>query len=294
MMAFDLREFATRIRVLDGAYGTQFQKHGLEAGACPELWNIDNPEPVLTVTDAYVQAGSDAIITNTFGANRFVLAQHDAQGRVAELAEAGARLARRVAGNDVRVFGSVGPSGKIVMMGDVAEDDLRATFADAAQALQRGGVDAIILETFNELAEVRIALQAVKAMTDLPVICSMTYTAGGEIPATMMGNRPAELAALAEELGADGVGANCGLGPDGYVEVAQEYRQATALPIWIKANAGLPEIVHGETTFPMGPEAFQGYVKPLIDAGANFIGGCCGTGPEYIRLIRQAVDALPG
>ncbi len=291
-MALDLKEFAARIRVLDGAYGTQFQKHGLEAGACPELWNVDNPEPVLAVTDAYVQAGSEAIITNTFGANRFILAQHDAQDRVAELALAGARLARQVAGDSVKVFGSIGPSGKIVMMGDVTEAELLATFSDAATALEAGGVDAIILETFNELAEVKIALEAVKSATALPVICSMTYTAGGDVPATMMGNRPAELAALAEECGADGVGANCGLGPDGYVAVAAEYRQATDKPIWIKANAGLPQIVAGETTFPMGPEEFLGYVKPLIEAGANFIGGCCGTGPEYIRLVRQAIDAM--
>jgi 5-methyltetrahydrofolate--homocysteine methyltransferase len=291
-MALDLAQFASRIRVLDGAYGTQFQKHGLAAGACPELWNIENPDPVIAVTRAYVEAGSEVVITNTFGANRFILAQHDAQDRVAELAEAGAALARSVAGNDVTVFGSIGPSGKIVMMGDVTEEDLHATFTDAAMALERGGVNAIILETFNELAEVKIALEAAKRATALPVICSMTYTAGGDMPATMMGNRPAELAALAEELGADGVGANCGLGPDGYVEVAREYRQATDLPIWIKANAGLPEIVAGQTTFPMGPEEFVEYVRPLIDAGANFIGGCCGTGPDYIRLIRQTVDDL--
>jgi len=292
-MTFDLAQFASTPRVLDGATGTELQKRGLPAGACPELWNVENPDPIRAVAQSYVDAGSDIIITNSFGANKFVLAQHDAGDRVAELAGAAAGIAREAAGTreGVKVFGSLGPSGKIVMMGDVPQDELSQTFAEAATALVTGGVDAILLESFGELAELEIALGAVKSTIDVPVVISMTYTAGGESPATMMGNRPADVVDLAVRLGADAVGANCGLGPDNYVGIAAAYRELTSLPIWIKANAGVPEIRDGQTVFPMPADQFVTYVDPLIDAGATMIGGCCGTTPDYISLIRAAVDA---
>ena len=293
-MTFDLRTFASTVRVLDGATGTELQKRGLPAGACPELWNVENPEPILAVAQSYVDAGSDIIITNSFGANKFILSQHDAGDRVAELAEAAGRIGRQAADSrpGVKVFGSMGPSGKIVMMEDVPQDELSQTFADAAAALVRGGADAILLESFGELAELEIALAAVKSAIDVPVVISMTYTAGGDSPATMMGNRPADVVDLAVRLGADAVGANCGLGPDNYVGIAANYRSLTDLPIWIKANAGVPEIRDGQTVFPMPAEQFVTYGRALVDAGATLIGGCCGTTPEYIRLIRESVDTL--
>ena len=291
-MAFDLAEFASRIRVTDGAWGTQLQEHGLPAGACPELWNVENAEAVRSVAAAYVQAGSDVILSNTFGANRFILAAHDAGDRAGELAEVGAAISRAVAGDDVKVFASIGPSGKIVMMGEVSADELSAAFAEAAVAVERAGADAIVLETFNELEEIALALRAVRAACDLPVVCSMTYASGPDKTATMMGNTPGDLAAMAMDNGAAAVGANCGVGPDNYVRVAELYRQAADLPIWIKANAGLPVVVDGQTKFPMGPDEFAAAVGPLVAAGANFIGGCCGTGPAHIRAVRAAVDAL--
>jgi 5-methyltetrahydrofolate--homocysteine methyltransferase len=292
-MTLDLKQFASTVRILDGATGTELQKRGLPAGACPELWNVENPDPIRAVAQSYVDAGSDIIITNSFGANKFVLANHDAGDRVAELAGAAAGIGRSAADTreGVKVFGSLGPSGKIVMMGDVSQDELSKTFADASAALVAGGVDAILLESFGELAELEIALAAVKSAVNVPVVISMTYTAGGESPATMMGNRPADVVDLATRLGADAVGANCGLGPDNYVGIAAAYRSLTDLPIWIKANAGVPEIREGQTVFPMPAEQFVTYVAPLIDAGATLLGGCCGTTPEYIRLMREAIDA---
>ncbi len=291
-MTFDLAEYASRPRVIDGAWGTQLQRRGLPAGACPELWNVDNPDSVRDVAAGYVQAGSDVILSNTFGANRFILAAHDAGDRAAELAQAGAAISRAAAGDAVKVFASIGPSGKIVMMGDVPPEELSAAFAETAAAVARGGADAIVLETFNELEEIALALRAVTSACGLPVVCSMTYASGPDKTATMMGNTPGDLAAMAMAGGAAGVGANCGVGPDNYVKVAELYRQATDLPIWIKANAGLPVLVQGETTFPMGPEEFAAAVPKLVAAGANFIGGCCGTGPDHIRVVRAAVDAL--
>jgi 5-methyltetrahydrofolate--homocysteine methyltransferase len=290
-MTLNLKGFAAKVRVTDGAWGTELQSHGLAAGSCPELWNVESPDAVEAVASSYVEAGSDAIITNTFGGNRFVLAGHGAGDRVAELVEAGVVISRRAAGADVKVFASIGPTGKIVMMDEVPAGELSEAFAEAAEAAARGGADAIVLETFNELDEARLALQAVREACELPVVVCMTFASGPDGTASMMGNTPADLAAAAESAGAAAVGANCGCGPDNYVKVAALLREATALPIWIKANAGLPAIVEGKTAFPMGPEEFATYAPKLIAAGANFIGGCCGTNPEFIRSVRAAVDA---
>ena len=290
-MAWELKALAAQVRVLDGAWGTQLQAAGLPAGSCPERWNAEHPEGVEAVARGYVAAGSDVILTNTFGANRFVLAAHGLKDRVAELSEAGAAISRRAAGGRAKVFGSIGPSGKIVMMEEVRREELVAAFAEQAEALQWGGVDAIVLETFNELAEAEIALRAVRKACDLPVVVSMTFASGPDRTATMMGNKPSDLAATAERFGAQAVGANCGVGPENYVKVARLLRQATDLPIWIKPNAGMPIAgPRGQTTFPMGPADFAAFVAPLIEAGASFIGGCCGTTPDHIRAVRKAVD----
>ena len=291
-MPLDLKSFAETPRVLDGAWGTQLQDFGLPVGSPPEIWNDASPDTVEKVARSYVEAGSDVILTNTFGANRFVLEAYGAEGRAAELAEAGAKISRKAAGEAVKGFGSIGPTGKIVMMGEVAEEHLAASFTETAEALNWGGVDAFVLETFNELDEAMIALRAVRKATDLPVVVSMTFSSGPEKTVSMMGNKPADLARAAEVAGADAVGANCGVGPDSYIKVAGMLREATDLPIWIKANAGMPVIVHRKTTFPVGPEEFAAFVPELIDAGANFIGGCCGTTPDHIRAVRRSVDAL--
>jgi 5-methyltetrahydrofolate--homocysteine methyltransferase len=291
-VAFDLRSFAGSTRVTDGVYGTELQRKHLVAGGCPELLNVENPAAVEAVARSYVEAGSDVIMTNTLGANRFVLDAYDAADRVAELAEAAAAIARKaVRGTEAKVFGSFGPTGKIVMMEEVPEEELSRAFAEVAEALAWGGVNAIVLETFNELAEAEIAARAVKAACDLPVVVSMTFASGAEKTLTMMGNKPGDLAAMARANGVDAVGTNCGFGPDAHVRVTRMLREATDLPVWVKPNAGLPVVRHGETTFPVGPEEFASFVPRLLEAGANFVGGCCGTTPDHIRAIRNAVDA---
>lgn len=290
-MALDLRIFAASLRVTDGAWGTELQNRGLTAGAAPELWNVENPSAVEAVAASYVETGSEVILTNTFGGNRLVLSSHGLGDRAAELSEAGAAISRRAAGSDVKVFASIGPTGKIVMMDEVPPEEISAAFAEQASALARGGADAIVLETFNELAEIKLAIEAVAGACDLPVVASMTFASGPQSTSTMMGNSPGDLAAAAEATAVDAVGANCGAGPDNYVKVAALLAEATALPIWIKANAGLPQIVDGRTVFPMGPEQFARFVAPLAEAGASFIGGCCGTTPEHLRAVRAAADA---
>jgi len=291
-MEFDLQSFAAMLRVSDGAWGTQLQARGLPAGSAPDLWNVDYPGSVEEVAQGYVEAGSDAIITNTFGANRFVLDAHGAGGRVAELVEAGVGISRQAAGDDVKVFASIGPTGKIVMMGDVPPEQISAAFAEAAEPMEWAGADAILLESFAELEELVLALKAVRGVTSLPIVASMTFSSGPDGTATMMGNHPADLAKAAKLHGAAAVGANCGAGPERFVRVAHLLREATDLPLWIKPNAGLPVVVKGETIFPMGAEEFASYVPKLAEAGARFIGGCCGTTPEHIRAVRGAVDGL--
>ncbi len=289
-MGLDLREFARQVRVTDGVYGTELQGRGL-AGACPELLNADDPAAVEAVAQSYVQAGADVIMTNSLSAHRLGLTPHGAADRAAELARAAAEIAvRAAAGTDTKVFGSFGPTGRIVMTGDTPESDLTDAFAETAAALAGGGVEAIVLETFNELAEAEIALRAVRAACDLPVVVSMAFAFGPDCAATMMGETPADLAKMAQANGAAAVGANCGVGPERCVRVAELLARATDLPVWTKPNAGMPVVVEGRTTFPMGPAEFASFVPALIEAGADFIGGCCGTTPEHIRAIRQAVD----
>ena len=293
-MALDLGKFASIVRVGDGAWGTQLQAH-LPAGGCPELLNVDNAAVVEAVAASYVEAGSDVILTNTFGANRFVLAGHGLADRTAELAEAGAAISRRAAdkaGRDVKVFASIGPTGKIVMMGEVSPDEYAEAFYETAAALARGGADAIVLETFAELDEIAMALEAVRSAVQLPVVASMTFASGPDGTDTMMGNSPADLAQAARDGQAAGIGANCGAGPDNYIRVAAMLREASDLPIWIKPNAGRPVVgADGKTVFPMGSDEFAARVTQLIDAGATMIGGCCGTTPDHIRAVRSTVDA---
>ena len=200
-MALNLRELATKILVTDGAWGTQLQALGLPGGSPPEIWNDSNPHAVLSIARSYAAAGSDIILTNTFGANRFILETHGVQGRTAELAEKGALISRQAMGRGGLVFASLGPTGKIVMMDETPREAIAAAFAESAEALAFGGADAIVLESFAELEEIAIALRAVKKACSLPVVLSMTFASGPDKTVSMMGNKPADLAALANDEG---------------------------------------------------------------------------------------------
>lgn len=288
---FDFGLFASRVRVLDGACGTELQRRGCEILGPVEMMNALNPRAVEAVAKDYIRAGSEAILTNSLGANRVQFDAYGAAGRAAELAEASARIARQAAaGTDVKVFGSMGPTGEIVMMGEVLPSRLSGAFAEAAEALAWGGADAIVIETFSELAELRLALEAVRKACDLPVVACMTFSAGPDNAMTSMGNKPAELARLARSAGAAAVGANCGSGPDKLLPVVRQLREACDLPIWVKPNAGLPVLRDRKTVFPMDSREFAAWTGKLIAAGATFVGGCCGTTAEHIRAVRKLVD----
>jgi methionine synthase I (cobalamin-dependent) len=270
--------------ITDGAWGTQMQRLGLEAGGCPDAWNLINPSAVEQVARSYVDAGSSLILTNTFGASRVMLDRHGLAGKAVDLNRAGAVLSRRAAGDKAFVFGCIGPGGRLLVTGEIGRAELIAAFEEQAFALADGGVHGIVVETMSDLEEAKIAVAAAKE-TGLPVVASMVYDAGKEFDRTMMGTTVEEGAAALAEAGADVIGANCGLGIEFFETVTKRLRAATTLPVWIKPNAGLPEVVAGEIVYKTTPEEFASYALGIREAGAQFIGGCCGTNPDFIRTL---------
>jgi methionine synthase I (cobalamin-dependent) len=276
---------ATRPVLTDGAWGTELQALGLSPGELPDLWNLTHPERVEQVARSYVEAGSEVILTNTFRANRIAVAE---AADVKSLNWAGVEISRRAAAGRARVFASIGPSGKLLVSGEVTEDELRAAFAEQAEAFAGAGADAIVVETMSDPAEARIAAAAAKATGLLTVAC-MVFDSGKNKDRTMMGVTPEQAAKELVAAGCDVIGANCGNGIAGYVQVCARLRAATSLPVWIKPNAGLPELVDARVVYRTSPEEFARHVPALVEAGAAYIGGCCGTSPDFIRAARAAL-----
>ena len=283
-----------KVLVSDGAWGTFLQRKGLKPGECPELWNRTHRGDVLEIALSYINSGSDMIETNSFGANRFKLEKYGLENHVSELNRLAAEISREAAGPVKMVLGSVGPTGKILMMGDVTEEELYEVFKEQALALEEGGADAIVVETMTDLDEARIAVQAAAENTKCEVICTMTFDKirGGGFR-TMMGIAPSEIPGVLRQAGATVIGANCGNGIADMVDIVREIRSADGeIPILVHANAGMPELRDGETVFPETPEEMASWVKAIADAGACIIGGCCGTTPDHICSVRRMVDTI--
>jgi len=274
--------------ITDGAWGTRLQLRGLETGACPDEWNLSHPGEVEAVARSYVEAGSQVILTNTFGANRLTLARHDLANKVAAINRAGVEISRRAAGDRARVFASMGPSGVMLMMGQTTPDEVQDAFAEQAEALADAGADAVVLETFSDPAEIVLAIAAVRQV-GLPVVACMTFDSGKEHDRTLMGTTPEQAAAKLTEAGADVIGSNCGQGIEGFVKIARRLHAATDRPLWIKPNAGLPQLIDGKPVYRQTAAQFADFVPALIEAGASFVGGCCGTSPEFIAAIKRKV-----
>ena len=280
------------VLISDGAWGTEMAKLGLGPGEAPELWNAEKPEAVEAVARGYVEAGSDIILANTFGGSRWKLERSGLAERTAELNRLGVAISKRAAGDDALVFASVGTTGEfMVPLGIRSEDEFVACFAEQIAVIAEAGADGLVLETFVDLAEAKAALAAARQACDLPVVASMTFERGLAGFATIMGVRPEQAAADLSEAGADIVGSNCGSGIDNMIEVARLMRPATDKPLWIKSNAGMPELIDGATVFRETPEEMAGKVTALLEAGASIVGGCCGTTPEHIRQIAAAARA---
>jgi 5-methyltetrahydrofolate--homocysteine methyltransferase len=284
-----------KVLIADGGWGTELQKRGLPPGEPPENWNIGRPEEVGAVALSYVEAGAEIILTNTFGGSPLKLAKVNLKGQVTEINRKGAEISKQAAGDRALVFGSIGPSGEFMApLGTSSEEEMIKGFAEQARALAEGGADGIVVETMMDLAEAKAALHAARESTSLPVAVTMTFNKGPKGFATMMGTRPEQAAAELEKSGAEIIGANCGTGIDQMIELMKLLRSATALPLWCKPNAGLPELIDGKTVYRETPEMMASKLKALVQAGANIIGGCCGTTPAHIRAFVRERNLLVG
>ena len=291
MRGFLHRLLARGPLLTDGAWGTQLQARGLGIGEFPDSWNLLHPDRVEEVARAYIDAGSRIILTNTFGANRLRLAGHALAEQVAEINRLGVDLSRTAARTrGALVFASMGPTGRMLMTGDTSAEEMEAAFVEQARALAGADPDAIVVETMSDLEEAQWAVKAAKS-TGLPVVASVVFDSGRDRDRTMMGQTPEQVATALVEAGADAVGANCGQGIAGFIGICVRMQAVTDRPIWIKPNAGLPELVDGQALYRTSPEDFASHVPALLAAGASFIGGCCGTSPEYIRAMAAHMPA---
>jgi len=274
-----------RVLISDGAWGTFLQKKGMQAGECPELWAVERPADVKEIAESYFAAGADMVESDTFGGTSFKLEHFELTDRVAEINEE--------ADGDKWVIASVGPTGKMLVMGDVTEEELYDSFKEQVVALEKGGADAICVETMSALDEAGLAVKAAKENTDCEVIVTFTFeqTVNGDYR-TMMGVSPEQAAEEMIEAGADIIGTNCGNGIERMIDIVKAMRaEAPDIPILVHANAGLPKNIDGVDTFPESPEDMAAQVGGLVDAGANIIGGCCGTTPAHIQAMKEAVTA---
>ena len=269
--------------LFDGAMGTMLQKRGLVAGEHPDLLCLTDPDAITDIHRAYVQAGSQAVTTNTFGANRLLLGD---EASVADVYEAAVACARAAGARYVAA--DLGPTGELLdPLGDLEFDDAVDVFAEQARAAAAAGADLIIIETMADPQEMEAALTAAKREADLPVFATMTF---GESGRTLFGTAPADAARAMEQLGANAVGINCSVGPEALIPLVADMREATGLPLIVQANAGLPVVSGGNTTYSITPDEYAASVRRIIEVGATIVGGCCGTDPDYIRAVAGLLD----
>lgn len=279
--------------ITDGAMGTVLFTQGLEHGDPPEIWNIEHPERVAVVHQAYIDAGSQVLLTNTFGGNRLRLALHNAQDQAKEANLAAAALLRKIveeSGKEILVAGDIGPSGEVLApYGELAFEDAKDAFAEQAEALIAGGVDLIWIETMSDLEEVRAAVEGTRSINaDIPIVTTMTFDTHGR---TMMGVTPEQAYQTLSGLNVAALGGNCGNGPEEIIQVIEKMGAMDgSLPLVAKANAGIPELVGGKAVYRASPETMADYAIKSYEAGARIIGACCGSTPDHILAIAEALS----
>lgn len=276
-----------RLVLMDGAMGTQLIERGMQKGDCPEMWNLERADDLREIHEKYFNAGADVATTNTFGANGVKLKSYNLQDRVGELNKAAVEIAKSVCPPDCYIGGDIGPTG--IFLPPVGEGNIEEfydAYLEQAKILAEAGVDFIIIETQYDLRE---AVQAVKAAktTGLPVFITLTFDKKKRGFFTIMGDRADKAVKTLEEAGADVVGANCTLGSEDYLELLKEMKKGTSLPVLVQPNAGQPEMVDGKAQYGETAEKFAANVKKLVDAGADVIGSCCGSTPEFTAKLAQ-------
>ena len=278
------------IHIFDGAMGTMLQEGGLKAGGCPELMNIEQPEVVRKIHEAYIEAGATMIETNTFGASSLKLDHYGLEDRVAELNQAAVRIAQEASRGRAKIVGSLGHTGRFITpLGDLDFEEAYQSFYEQAKALADAGADYLIFETCIDIQEMRAGLLAAKDATKLPIICQLSYSEDGR---SVTGTDPQTAAVTLEALGADIIGVNCSLGPQELVPIVQTLADNCSVPISVLPNAGMPRLENGKTIFPMQPDEFASWGTKLVAAGATYLGGCCGTTPAHIKALAAAVQDL--
>ncbi|MCM8814725.1 MAG: homocysteine S-methyltransferase family protein [Candidatus Omnitrophica bacterium] len=278
-----------KILVADGAWGTEISKKVPSKDVFPELLNITHPEIIEKIASAYVEAGADIILTNTFGGNFFKLKKYGAEDKIEKINRSGVEISKKAAGNRL-VFASVGPTGELLQpYGTLSEKELIDCYRQQVQILINAEADGIVIETMSDVREAVCALIAAKEISK-DVVVSITFNHGTKGYKTMMGQGISECAVLLKNNGADVIGSNCGSGIKDFIAIAKEMKKASSLPVWIKPNAGIPQLIAGKTVYPDSPEDMAKYVDELIEAGASVIGGCCGTTPFHIKKIAQVIS----
>lgn len=279
-----------QILIADGATGTNLLARGLPRGATAETWVLEQPEQIIRLHRDFIASGANILLTSTFSATSLRLAGSPLEGRAVQINQRAVELARRAAsGASILVAGSLGPVGQLLKpYGPIEPEAAAQAYAEQAQALSAAGADLLVIETQYDLAEAKAAIQGVRSVSTLPLVCSFSYDRGRR---TMMGVSPSQMARELTGLGVDMVGINCGRSLEENLENLRELRQATSLPIWFKPNAGLPRIdAQGNAFYEVTPEAMGSQVKLWLDAGAWVVGGCCGTTPDHLHQIAQAVQ----
>jgi len=285
---------AGQVLVADGATGTNLQKVGLKPGSPPEDLVFEHPELILELERAFVEAGSDLILTCTFGATRLRMKGSQYAERVPEVNARAAELARKAASarSGVLVAGSIGPTGQLMKpFGPLTTAEAEEAFAEQAKALAEAGVDLLVIETQFAIEEASAAFQGLHRVTDLPIVVSFSYDRGLR---TMMGVNPTEVVQKFQEMGAAMVGANCGTTLENMEKIVQGYVSAApGYPLWAKPNAGLPHTVDGTAVYDLSPDQMASAALKYVELGARVVGGCCGSMPEHIAAIAKAVKARP-
>jgi 5-methyltetrahydrofolate--homocysteine methyltransferase len=281
-----------KVLILDGATGTELQKRGMPAGVCPEKWVVENPEVIKHIQKSYMDAGSNIVYTCTFGGNRVKLEEFGLGNKTIEINQKLARLSKEAVSDRCLVAGDIASTGRFIKpLGDISFEECVNVYKEQVQGLLEGGVDLFAIETMLDIQEARAALLAVKESCDLPVCVSMSFD---ESKRTLTGTDPVTALITLQSLGADAVGCNCSAGPEQMLEIIKMMKPYAKVPLMAKPNAGLPKLVNGVTVFDMGAEEFGSFAGSFIEAGANLLGGCCGTSPEYIReLYKGCKDLKP-